>query len=145
MHEHPFVSPASFLMPPPRSGLPRWLQSVVKNPPASAKDVRDTGSVPGFGRSSRGEHDNPLQYSLLENPTDRRAWRATVHRVTKSQTRLQRLSTHVPPRPDTWDRAPYFGDERASYLVNTVKSLHGLQNEAPPTPSRQAPSLAPAG
>ena len=76
---------------------------MVKNPPASAEDVRDTGSVPGFGRSSGGEHDNPLQYSLLENPMDRRAWRATVHRVTKSQTRLKRPAHtyHQGQRPGT--------------------------------------------
>ena len=43
----------------------------------------------------RGGHGNPLQYSCLENPMDRGAWRATVHRVTKSQTCLKRLSTHA--------------------------------------------------
>ena len=52
---------------------------VVKNPPASAGDVRDAGSVPGLGRFSRGGHDNPFQYSCLGNPMDRGAWRATVH------------------------------------------------------------------
>ena len=41
---------------------------VVKNPPANAGDVRDTGSVPGWGRSPGGGHGNPLQYSCLENP-----------------------------------------------------------------------------
>ena len=59
--------------------------SVVKNPPANAGDIRDTGSIPGSGRSSGGGHGNPLQYSCLENPMDRRAWQATVHRITKSQ------------------------------------------------------------
>ena len=43
----------------------------------------------------QGGHGNPLQYSCLENPMDRGAWRATVHRVTKSQTRLKQLSTHT--------------------------------------------------
>ena len=46
---------------------------VVKNPPASAGDVRDTGSIPGSGRSPGGRHENPLQYSCLENPMDIRA------------------------------------------------------------------------
>ena len=59
---------------------------VVKNPPANAGDVRDLGSVPGLGRSPEGGHDNPLQYSCLENPMGRGAWQATVHRVAKSQT-----------------------------------------------------------
>ena len=47
---------------------------VVKNPPANAGDERDVGSIPGSGRSPRGEHGNPLQYSCLENPMDRGAW-----------------------------------------------------------------------
>ena len=58
---------------------------VVKNPPADAGDVRDTGSIPGSGRSPGGEHGSPLQYSCLENPMDRGAWQATVHGVTKSR------------------------------------------------------------
>ena len=62
---------------------------------ANAGDTRDVGSIPGSGRSPAGRHGNPLQYSCLENPMDRKAWRATVHRVTKSQTRLQRLSTRA--------------------------------------------------
>ena len=59
---------------------------VVKNPPASAGDAGDSGSVPGLGRSPGGGHSNLLQYSCLENPTDRGAWTAVVHRVAKSQT-----------------------------------------------------------
>ena len=59
---------------------------MVKNFPASAGDVRDTGSIPGSGRSSGGGHGSPLQYSCLENPMDRGAWWTTVHRVTKSWT-----------------------------------------------------------
>ena len=59
---------------------------VVKNPPANAGDLRDAGSVPGSGIASGGEHGSPLQYSCLENPMDREAWRATVHGVAKSQT-----------------------------------------------------------
>ena len=59
---------------------------VVKNSPASAGDVRDVGSIPGSGRSPGEGNSNPLQYSCLENPMDRGAWRATVHGVTKSWT-----------------------------------------------------------
>ena len=54
---------------------------VVKNPPAN---VRDLGLIPKLGRSSGGGHGNPLQYSCLENPMDRGAWRATVHGVAES-------------------------------------------------------------
>ena len=60
--------------------------SVVKNPPANAGDKRDTGLIPRSGRSPEGEHDNPLQYSCLENPMDRGAWQATVHGVAKNRT-----------------------------------------------------------
>ena len=56
----------------------------VKNPPASAGDIRDIGSVPGSGRFPGEGHDNPLQCSCLENPMDRGAWWATVHRDTES-------------------------------------------------------------
>ena len=51
---------------------------MVKNPPADAGDIRDVGSIPGLGRSPGWGHGNPLQYSCLENPMDREAWRATV-------------------------------------------------------------------
>ena len=54
---------------------------MMKNPPANAGDVRDVGSVPGSRRSPGGGHGNPLQYSYLENPMDRGAWQAAVHRV----------------------------------------------------------------
>ena len=56
---------------------------VVKNLPADAgdRDVRDTGLIPGLGRSPGGGHENPLQYSCLENPMDRGTWWATDHRV----------------------------------------------------------------
>ena len=64
---------------------------VVKNPPAKAGDIRDIDSIPG-GRSPGGGHGNPLQYCCLENPMNRGAWRAAVHRVTTRWTRLKRLS-----------------------------------------------------
>ena len=50
-----------------------------------ACNAGDLGSIPVLGRSPRGEHGNPLQYSCLENPMDRGAWQATVHDVAKSQ------------------------------------------------------------
>ena len=51
---------------------------VVKSPPASPGDIRDAGLIPGSGRSPGEGHGNPLQYSCLENPTDRGAWQVTV-------------------------------------------------------------------
>ena len=59
---------------------------VVKNPPANAGDIRDTGSIPGWGRSPGGGHGNPLQYSCLKNPMGRGAWWAAFHRVAESDT-----------------------------------------------------------
>ena len=59
---------------------------VVKNPPANAGDIRDTGLIPVSGRSPGGGHGKPLQYSCLENSRDRGAWWATVHKVSKNQT-----------------------------------------------------------
>ena len=59
---------------------------VVKKLPASAGDARDTGSIPGLGRTPGEGHSNPLQYSCLENPLEGGAWPATVHGVAKSQT-----------------------------------------------------------
>ena len=59
---------------------------VVKNLPANAGDVRDSGLIPDSGRSPGEGHGNPLQYSCLENPMDRGASWATVHRVAKSWT-----------------------------------------------------------
>ena len=61
---------------------------VVKNPPASAGDVRDVGLFPGLGRSPGEGHGNPFQYSCLENSMDTGAWQAIVHGVAKSQTLL---------------------------------------------------------
>ena len=55
---------------------------MVKNPPANIRDIRDLG-FPESGRSPGGGHGNPFQYSCLENPMDRGAWRATVHGVAK--------------------------------------------------------------
>ena len=56
---------------------------MVKNQPAYAGDAGDMGSIPGSGRSPGEGNDNPLQYSCLENPMDRGAWRTIVHRVAK--------------------------------------------------------------
>ena len=58
---------------------------MVKNPLANAGDVRDIGLIPGSERSPGGGHGNPFWYSCLENPMEKGASWATVHRVTKSQ------------------------------------------------------------
>ena len=62
---------------------------MVKNPPANAVDARDVGSIHGLGRSPGEGNGNSIQYSFLKKTIDRGAWRATVHGVAKSQTRLR--------------------------------------------------------
>ena len=57
---------------------------MTKNPPDNAGNARDTGSIPGLGRSPREGNGNPFQYSCLENPMDRGAWWAIIHGVTQS-------------------------------------------------------------
>ena len=59
---------------------------VVNNPPASAGDLIDKGSIPGLGRSPGRGYGNPLQYSCVETTMDRGAWWATLQRAAKSQT-----------------------------------------------------------
>jgi len=61
---------------------------MVRNPPADAEDVRDTGSIPGLGRSPGEGNGNPLQYSCLGSPMDKGAWWTTVRGVAKSRTGL---------------------------------------------------------
>ena len=56
---------------------------------------QNAGSIPGLERSPGGRHGNPLQHSYLENPIERGAWLAAVHRVTQSRTWLKQLSTRA--------------------------------------------------
>ena len=66
---------------------------MVETSCANAGDKKDVGWILGLGRSPGGGHGEPLQDSCLENPLDRGAWHATVHRVAKSEACLKRLST----------------------------------------------------
>ena len=66
----------------PYAGLPQWL--CREESAYSAGDAGDAGSIPGWGRFPGGGNGNPLQYSCLKNSMDRGAWRATAHRVAKS-------------------------------------------------------------
>ena len=74
-------------------GLPLWLSS--KESTCNAGDAGDICWIPGLGKFPGGGHGNPLKYSCLENPMDRGAWQATVHKVTKSRTPLKWLSTNA--------------------------------------------------
>ena len=79
-------------IPLEQSCLDHQVALVIKNPPASAGDIGDTGSIPGSGRSPGEGNGKPLQYSCLENPMDGGARWATVHRVAKSWTQLSHLT-----------------------------------------------------
>ena len=68
---------------------------VVENPTVNSRDIRDMDLIPVPSRSPGGGHGNQLQYACLKNPMEKGAWWATLHRDTKSQTRLKRLSTHA--------------------------------------------------
>ena len=84
---------------------------MVKNPPASEGDARDSVSVPGWGRSPGGGHGNPLQHSCLESPMDRGAWWAAIRGVTKNRTRL---STHTHT----------YTPQKVISLSSSVQALH---------------------
>ena len=66
-----------------------------KEPTCQCRSCRRLGLIPGPGRSPGRGHDNPLQYSCQENPTDRGVWQPTVQRVGKSRTQLKWLSMHA--------------------------------------------------
>ena len=107
------------------------VSSSCKEHTASAGDVRDLGSIPGLGRSSGGGHSNTLQSSCLENPMDRGAWRATVHRVAQRQIWLRWLITHavsLPPQAHTLsDTECNYFHERKNLEVNAVSSFYFLK------------------
>ena len=66
---------------------------MVKNLPAKAGDIKDTGSIPRLGVHPGGGNSNSLQYSFLGNPMDRGDWKAMVHRFAKNWIQLKHLST----------------------------------------------------
>ena len=68
--------------------------AVIKNQSTNVGDARDTGSIPGLGRYPGGGYSNSLQYSSLENPMDRGAWRAIVHGGHKESDTTELLSAH---------------------------------------------------
>ena len=98
----------------------------IKNLPVNAGDISDLGLIPGLGRSRGGGHGNPLQSSCLENPMDSGAWRAAVHGVAKSWTRLSDFTFFLSVVP--------FGEGngnplQCSYLENPVtEGPGGLQS-----------------
>ena len=78
---------------PTLSGFPGGTSG--KEPTCQCRRLRDPSSIPESEIPLGEGHDNPLQYSCLENPMDREPWQAMFHRVAKSQTQLKWLSTHI--------------------------------------------------
>ena len=101
------------------SGLPRWISGETSS--CNAEDTGDRGSVSGSGRSPGGGHGNPLQYCCLENPMERGAWRAMVHRVLKSQTWLKLLSRHTPWDPPA--RWVWVGSQKNKWRFHVFGSV----------------------
>ena len=103
---------------------------MVKNSPANAGDVRGVGSISGLGRSPGGGHGNPLQYFCLENPLDRGAWRATVHRIVKRWTQLNRLSTHTCMENDAGTPGNKEGEDTSSAFKKLIPQWrrHSIPN-----------------
>ena len=79
---------------------PQLLALVRKNPPANARDTGNKGSIPGLGRYPGEGNDNPLQFSCLENSTDRGAWWATVHAAAKELDMTEHI--HTQPQLSIW-------------------------------------------
>ena len=101
-----------------------WVSQVAlveKNPPAKAEDIRDESSSPGSGWSPGGGHGNALQYYFLENPMDRGAWQAAVHRVTQRRTWLKWIST-VQTRAYRWN------SHRNGVLSLEMRMLEGRES-----------------
>ena len=85
-------TPLPFLaQPPPTTGFPGGASG--KEPACQCRRLKRRRLDPWVGKITGEGHGNPLQYSCLENPTDRGGWQATVHRVAKSQTQLKWLSS----------------------------------------------------
>ena len=110
--------------------------SAVKNPPAKAGDLRDTGSIPELGRYPGEGNSNPLQYSCLENPMDRGAWQATVHRVTKSWTQLKWLSAHERSLNRVWAWGSKFLKEQDLFILLLCLNSPSLMIKSP-SPSQR--------
>ena len=102
---------------------------MAKSLPSNAEAAGDPGSVSGMGRSPGGENSNPLQYSCQDNPMDREARRATIHRVAKSLTRLASLMAqtvkNLPAMKETWVRSLGWEDPRRRKWQPTPVFLPG--------------------
>ena len=110
---------------------------MVKKPPVNA-DVREMRSIPGSERSRGGGHGNPLQHSCLENPMDRGAWRATVHRAEKNRT--AEATRHACRKRSSTSNGGQAAQARAQVLT-TASLLEGDSAPQAATPQRSTGSI----
>ena len=104
----------------------KWTSLMVQMVKESTCNAEDLGSIPGLERSSGEGNGNPLQYSCLKNFKNRRAWRATVHAVAKSQTRLRDQYTHTykTDNKNLWDITGNSSKcSVATYIINEGKDI----------------------
>ena len=111
---------------------------MIKNPPASAGDTGEEGSIPGSGRSPGGGRGHPLQYSSLESPTDGGAWRATGHGVAQSDV-TERLNNNTQRTicPLLVVRGNRFSKAEAAECIYFVSSLETLLRTVGKRPVRE--------
>ena len=100
---------------------------VVKNLPANSGDRRDTGLIPGSGRSPGGGYGKPLQYSCLENLMDRRIWQTMVHRIAKSPLKLFSMHVHMCPHIHVCEGFLLKGEFEVCIIVKPSCSLRGSE------------------
>ena len=91
---------------------------VVNNPPATAGDIRDTGSIPGSGRSPGGGHGNPLQYSCLENPHGQRGLAGYSPRGHKQLNMTEWLSTEQHNTQLIYNVIPIFSAQQRDSVIH---------------------------
>ena len=122
-----------------------WTQArygaVVKNLPADAGDTRDMGSMPGLGRSPGEGNNNPLQYSCLENPMNRGAWRATVHGVAKSRTWLSEHTAHKSSIRHIWGHKETQPSDLACTQAQDILITYGIPSTVLNLWSSSSPSI----
>ena len=115
-----------------------WASQValaVRNLPANAGDVRDTGLILESGRSPGEGNGSSLQCSCLEKSKDREAWQATVHRVAKSQTRLKQLSMHAAHKePCLRVKVPSFNSQKDNVTLPTCELRQERRDQHIPSP-----------
>ena len=110
-----------------------------------AGDITSGGLIPGSGRSPGRGHGSPLQNSCLENPMDRGAWQAAVHRVAKSQTRRKRLHTHTHTHTHTQVTVTCLTSVARTEVRSRGQRQGGGQRAAPAAVRNRCPRTAKQG